>query len=142
MATGVPPARIDSCRAVLLDRVAQKNYYLATAIDFTNVSAQTLEAVRFTFEVEDTFGVVTQTAALDWTGSFAAGVAIHARSNLGGTSGYTAQQNAGQTPTRVLCRVQFARFVGGTVWHPGTGAAPGLVYPTLPPSPNRKANII
>jgi hypothetical protein len=145
MTTGSPPARIDSCRAALVDDAgaartiplianANKNYYLATAVDFTNVSAQTLEAVRFTFEVEDTFGIVTQTAALDWTGSFAPGVAIHARQNLGGAPGVTAQQNTGQTPTRVVCRVQLARYVGGSVWHPGMGAAPGLVYPTYPPS--------
>lgn len=114
---------------------ANKNYYLATNVDFTNVSTQTLEAVRFTFEVEDTFGIVTQTAALDWTGSFAPGVGIHARENLGGAPGVTAQQNTGQTPTRVVCRVQLARYVGGTVWRPGMGAAPGLVYPTFPPSP-------
>jgi hypothetical protein len=133
MTTGTPPVRIDVCRAALLDTLTVKNYYLATAVDFTNTSQQAIEAVRFTFEVEDTFGVVTQTAALDWTGSFAPGVAIRARTNLGGTSGFTAQQNSAQTPTRVVCRVQLARYVGGTVWHPGMGAAPGLVYPTLPP---------
>lgn len=146
--SGSSPVRIDGCRAVLMDRVganswipavakANRDYYLDTAVDFTNVSPQRLNAVRFLFDVQDTFGVVTQSVGLDWTGTFTPNAAIHARRNLAGAVGTTNQQNTASTPTRVVCHVQFARYDDGRVWKEGdrtAPVAPGLYYPTPYPS--------
>jgi hypothetical protein len=147
-ASGSSPVRIDSCRAELRDRIgahsliaaiaqANRNYYLDAAVDFTNISPHPVNAVRFLFDVQDTFGAVTESMGLDWTGTFTPNVAIHARQNLAGTFGAVSQQNTASTPTRVVCHVQFARFEDGRIWKEGDTSAPvapGLAYPTPYPT--------
>jgi len=150
--SGSSPVRIDSCRAVLIDKpgpgglipsalLTKHNFYIAAAVDFTNVSPEPLNAVRFVFEVQDTFEVVTQTLGLDWLGTFAPNVSIHARQNLAGTVGAVGQENTASSPTDVMCHVEFARYGDGRVWKWGDRSgpvAPGLYFPPRPaPSPTQ-----
>jgi hypothetical protein len=151
-ASGSSPVRIDRCRAALLDQVGpggivsalvltRRNAYVAGAVDFTDIDPQPLNAVRFLFDVQDTFGVVTESLGLDWLGTFSPGVMIHARQNLAGTVGAVGQANTASSPTNVICHVQFARFADGRVWKEGDRSAPvapGLYYPTPYPSSSPK----
>jgi hypothetical protein len=68
--------------------------------DFTNIAAKAVEAVRFIFDVQDTFSEVTQSLGLDWLGTFSPDVAIHAGRNLTGTVG----------AVNMICSVQDVRF--------------------------------
>lgn len=150
--SGASPVRIDSCRAELLDKagpgglipsivLAKRNYYIAAAVDFTNVSPQTLNGVRFIFDIQDTFGAITESVGLDWLGTFSPGVPIEARRNLAGTVGAVSQENAASSPTNVICHVQYARFDDDRIWKEGDRSAPvapGLYYPPTPP-PHRDA---
>jgi hypothetical protein len=149
LGSSASPIRIDACRAALIDKAGyggvvtqiltrQSNFYVASAVDFTNVSTQPVETVRFVFEVRDTFDEVTQTLGLDWAGTFTPDVQIHARRNLAGTVGAVGQQNTAGIVKSVVCRVNDVRFADGTVWRYGDGAGKGhtgLSYPTYPPSP-------
>lgn len=145
ISSGSSPVRIDSCRAALLDKLGpggpltsmlltKHDYYIAAAVDFTDISPQPLNAVRFVFDVQDTFNVVTQSLGMDWLGAFAPGIMIHARSNLAGTVGAVSQENTASSPTNVICRVQFARFDNGLVWKEGDRSArvAPLYYPPTP----------
>lgn len=143
------PIRIDACRAALIDKpgfggvvtqilTRRSNFYVAAAVDFTNVSTQPVEAVRFVFDVRDTFDETTQTLGLDWAGTFTPGVQINARRNLAGTVGAVGQENTAGIVRSVTCRVNDVRFFDGRVWRYGDrpdAASSGLIYPTYPPSP-------
>ena len=143
------PIRLDDCRAALIDKpgyggvvtqvlTRRRNFYVAAAVDFTNVSTQPVQAARFVFDVRDTFDEVTQTLGLDWAGTFTPGVQIHARRNLAGTVGAVGEQNTAGIVKSVVCRVNDVRFADGTVWRYGDGpraAHTGIIYPTYPPSP-------
>jgi hypothetical protein len=59
---GSSPVRIDNCRAALLDKLgpggivpalllAKRNYYIDAVVDFSNIAPQTLNGVRFLFDV-------------------------------------------------------------------------------------------
>lgn len=106
--SGASPVRVDSCRAALSD----SRLYIAAAVDFTNISPQPVNAVRFVFDVQDTFSAITQSMGLDWLGTFAPGVPILARRNLAGTVGAVGQENNSLEPRqrhlprsiRPLCR--------------------------------------
>lgn len=144
--SGSSPVRIDSCRAALLDKAGpggllvsalttKRNYDIAAAVDFTNISPQPLNAVRFVFDVQDTFNAVTQSLGLDSIGTYSPGIQIHARQNLAGTVGAVAQENTASSPINVICHVQFARYADGRVWKWGDQSqpmAPGLYYPPTP----------
>lgn len=145
VSSGASPVRIDSCAAALIDKpgpggvltsilLTKHNFYIAAAVDFTNVAPQPIEAVRFTFDVHDTFDEVAQKLALDWLGTFSSGVAIHARRNLAGTVGAVGQENATSGPLTVICSVRDVRFGDGRIWKPGDRSAvsPGLYYPPTP----------
>jgi hypothetical protein len=145
VSSGASPVRIDSCRAALLDKagpggvltsilLTKHNFYVDAAVDFTNIAPQPIEAVRFTFEVHDTFDEVAQNLALDWLGTFSPGVAIQARRNLAGTVGAVGQENATSGPITVVCSVQDVRFSDGRLWKKGdrTAVSPGLYYPPTP----------
>ncbi len=143
--SGASPVRIDSCRAALIDKpgpggvipsilLTKHDFYIAAAVDFTNIAPQPIEAVRFTFDVHDTFDEVTQGLGLDSLGTYAPGVQIHARQNLAGTVGAVSSQNASQGPLTVACSVEDVRFSDGRVWKKGdrTAVSPGLYYPPTP----------
>ena len=145
--SGSSPVRIDSCRAALpsINRAPEgflvsalttkRNFYLAAAVDFTDISPLPLNAVRFVFDVQDTFNAVTQSLGLDSIGTYTPGVQIHARQNLAGTVGAVEQENTASSPTNVICHVQFARFNDGRVWKWGDRSQPltaGLYYPPTP----------
>jgi hypothetical protein len=145
ISSGASPVRIDSCTAALLDKpgpggvltsilLTKHDFYIAAAVDFTNVAPQPVEAVRFTFDVHDTFDEVAQSLALDWLGTFSPNVPIHARRNLAGTVGAVGQENATSGPLTVMCSVQDVRFSDGRVWKKGdrTSVSPGLYYPPTP----------
>ena len=141
--SGSSPVQIEICNAALIDKpgpggllvselTKKRNYYIAAAVDFRNISPHALNAVRFVFDVHDTFDATTETLGLDWLGTFAPNVVIHARSNLAGTVGAVAQQNTSGSATTVVCHVEFARFSDGRVWKWGDRSAPvtpGLYYP-------------
>lgn len=149
---GSSPVRIDACRAQLRDHAgagslipaiakANQNYYIDAAVDFTNIGTQPLNAVRFLFDVKDTFGEVTESMGFDLLGTFTPYVVIHARKNLAGVVGAVSQQNTASSATIVVCRVQFARYEDGRIWKEGDRSAPvapGLIYPTPYPSPSPK----
>ncbi|HEY1883528.1 MAG TPA: hypothetical protein VGG51_10860 [Candidatus Cybelea sp.] len=129
--SGASPVRVDSCRAALSD----SRLYIAAAVDFTNISPQPVNAVRFVFDVQDTFSAITQSMGLDWLGTFAPGVPILARRNLAGTVGAVGQENTASSPVNVICRVQYVRYADGRVWKDGdrtAPVAPGLYYPPTP----------
>jgi hypothetical protein len=102
--------------------------------DFTNIAAKAVEAVRFIFDVQDTFSEVTQSLGLDWLGTFSPDVAIHAGRNLAGTVG----------AVNMICSVQDVRFSDGQVWKKGarsTPVTPGVYYPPTR-APNAKPSFI
>ena len=107
--SGSSPVRIDSCRAALLDKpgpgsllvsalTTKRNYYIAAAVDFTNISPQPVNAVRIVFDVQDTFNAVTQSFGLDSIGTYSPGVQIHARQNLAGTVGQSIKKTRRRRP--------------------------------------------
>jgi hypothetical protein len=145
VSSGASPIQIDNCTAALLDKpgpggvltsilLTKQNFYIGAAVDFTVVAPQPVTAVRFAFEVHDTFDEVAQNLALDWLGTFSPGVPIHARQNLAGTVGVVGQENTSSGPLTVVCSVQDVRFSDGRVWKKGDRGAvsPGLYYPPTP----------
>ena len=80
VSSGASPIRIDSCAAALIDKpgpggvltsilLTKHNFYIDAAVDFTDIAPQPIAAVRFTFDVHDTFDEVAQSLALDWLGN-------------------------------------------------------------------------
>ena len=151
ISSGSSPVKIDACRAALVDKpgpggvlvsalTTKRNYYIAAAIDFTNVSAQTVDGVRVVFDVLDTFNAVTQTFGFDQLGTYSPGIQIHAHRTLAGAvTGATEEQNTAGAISQVICKIEYARFTDGRIWHYGdrnTPAGPGLYYPPTPsPTP-------
>jgi hypothetical protein len=144
VSSGGTPVQIDNCRAAFIDKpgpgglvpsilLTKHDFYIAAAVDFTNIAPQPLVAVRFTFDLEDTFNQTVQSLGLDWFGTFSPNVQINARRNLAGTVGAVGGENASQGPVTLVCSVQYARYSDGRVWHKGDrSATPGLYFPPTP----------
>jgi hypothetical protein len=121
---GDSPVKITTCTAIANDFTYAGQYsytQVHSELSFENVSKTTVSAVRFAFEVDDSFNHPYNTYYAAVTGSYAPGVLIepHRAGLLNALQGDASAFNAnvlGQDIGGVACYVQDVRFADGTVW--------------------------
>jgi len=126
----------------------QSDYNMTVGVSFKNSSEQTITAVKFDFNLLDTFGNTLSTQNGTVTGSFAPGILIQPRRVVGGSMlqltpntmvsrtqnttspAWYVRNTFGRDLSNVRCGLNAVRFADGTLWNPATEPPGGA-----PPSP-------